>query len=41
MTAERLATIKALIVSIGINGGRDGFKWVQYMFTKYPELKNA
>ena len=35
------ARLKAIVVSIGINGGRDGFKWAQRMFAKYPKLRNA
>jgi hypothetical protein len=36
-----LAKLKAEIVRIGCNGTRQGFKFAQKMFERYPELKGA
>jgi hypothetical protein len=36
-----LAKIKSELMRIASNGTRAGFKFVQSMFARYPELKSA
>lgn len=36
-----LAKLKKEVVRIGRDGGRQGFKFAEKMFERYPELKGA
>jgi hypothetical protein len=41
LSPEVLAKIKAEVVRIGMNGTRQGFKFAEKMFERYPELRGA
>jgi hypothetical protein len=38
---EPLAVFKAMVVRIGTNGTRQGFKLAEAIFRAYPELRGA
>ena len=41
LSPETLAKLKTEIVRIGNNGTRQGFKFAEKMFARYPELRGA
>lgn len=41
LSPETLAKIKSELVSLANNGNRQSFKFVEQMFTRYPELKES
>jgi hypothetical protein len=36
-----LADLKAVVVELGLDGTREGFKFAVLMFARYPELRSV